>query len=210
MIRCGLFLLLALACAVVDAAPSVYVMSIGASSVQVILNQNVVRTLSIGETAPEGVKLQGIENGAAVFNVDGRLVRMTLGASTTSQIVLRAGADGQFRVTAYVNGNPVRAIIDTGASSVAMSSALALKLGIDYRRGQPGTMYTANGSVASYGVLVRSVQIGDVVVTNVPASVQEGREISRDVDVLIGHSFLRNVQLQQSGTTMMISRPNGF
>lgn len=185
-------------------------MSVASSSVQLIINGSAVRTLRIGETAPEGVRLAGIEKGSALFEVDKQVVRLGLGQSTASQVVLRMGPDGQFRVTAYINGVPVRAIIDTGATNVALASGTALRLGIDYRRGQPGTAHTANGAIPAYLVNLPRVQIGDIILSNVPGNVSEGATISRDIDVLIGNSFLRHVQMQRSGDTMVLIRSNSF
>ena len=51
-------------------ATTVYVMSVGYSEAQVVINGSIVRTVRIGETTPEGVRLVNIENAAAVFEVD--------------------------------------------------------------------------------------------------------------------------------------------
>src|SRR5687768_9243602 len=45
-------------------------------------------------------------------------------------VELRAGAYGHFHVTAEVNGNPVRAMVDTGASMVALRFEDARDAGI--------------------------------------------------------------------------------
>ena len=46
--------------------------------------------------------------------------------------------DGTFRVTAYINGRAVPAIIDTGATFLSMSARMANSLGIQYTAGRPG------------------------------------------------------------------------
>ena len=118
--------------------------------------------------------------------------------------------DGQFRLTAYVNRMALSALIDTGASSVSMSSANALRLGIDYRSGKRGVAHTANGSVTAYFLNVASVQVGDIVLTNVPCSITEGAQMGRHDEVLIGNTFLRHVHMQRSGDTMVLTRGNAF
>lgn len=189
---------------------TLFVTSISGASVQVIINGNVVRDLRIGQSAPEGVRLAGIERGIAVFEMDRQEVRLGIGQSTASQVVLRVGADGQFRVNVLVNGTPLRAVIDTGASNVALASGTARAIGIDYLRGKAGIAHTANGSIPSYFVTIARIQIGDIVLSNVPGNVSEGSTISRDIDVLIGNSFLRHVQMQRNGDTMVLMRSNGL
>ncbi|MBI3371067.1 MAG: retroviral-like aspartic protease family protein [Betaproteobacteria bacterium] len=191
-------------------ATTVYVMSVGYSEAQVVINGNIVRSVRIGETTPEGVRLTNIENGVAVFEVDRWLFRLGLGQSTSSQAVVRMGPDSQFRLTAYVNRVPLLAVIDTGASFVAMSSATALRLGIDYRQGRRGLSHTANGAVASYLVDLPSVQVGNIVLANVPCSVLETARISHNIEMLIGNSFLRHVHMERSGDTMVLTRGDAF
>ena len=91
-----------------------------------------------------------------------------------------------------------------------MSSATARQLGIDYLRGQRGLVHTANGSVAAYRVNISRIQVGEIVVVNVLGSVTEGSTISKDTDVLLGNSFLRNVDLVRSRDLMVIKRANSF
>ena len=191
-------------------ATTVYVTSVGFSNVQVIINGTTVRSIQIGETTPEGVRLAGIENGAALLEVDKRLIRMSIGQSTISQAILQLGPGGQFRATGYINGIPVRAVIDTGASDVALASGTAVRLGIDYQRGRRSVRHTANGTVPVYEVIISSVQVGDIVLSNVPGSVTEGATISQNIDVLIGNSFLTHVHMQRSGDTMTLTRSNSF
>ena len=106
---------------------------------------------------------------------------------------------------AQVNGTPLPAIIDTGATSVSMNSEDAYRMGIDYMRGRRVVAQTASGSSTAYLVTFASVQVGEIVLTNVPGSVIEvgNRELPI---VLIGMSFLRNVDMRRSGDTMLLER----
>lgn len=206
----SLVMLAAFAFAAPASATTVYVTSVASTTAQVIINQAAVRTLQIGETSPEGVKLADIQNGVAVLEFDRQVYRMGIGQSTTSQVVVNMARDGQFRLTAHINGVPVTALIDTGASHVSLSSAQARQLGIDYLRGQRTVSGTANGTVATYVVTVRNVQIGGIVVNNVTASVLDSAQAAQSREVLIGNSFLRFVHMQRSGDTMVLTRGNGF
>jgi aspartyl protease family protein len=198
--------------AFVDAAyaTTIYVTSVGYSAVQTIINGAIVRSIQIGEVTPEGVKLQSIEGSNAIFEVDGRLVRLGIGQSVSPDISIRMASDGAFRLIAHLNGQPLRAMIDTGASFVALSSATARQLGIDYLKGQRGLAHTANGSVTAYRVIIPRIQVGEIVVLNVIGAVSEGTTISKDTDVLLGNSFLQHVEMQRSRDTMVIKRLNTF
>lgn len=188
-------------------ATTVFVMSISNNSVQVLINGTAVRTLMEGDTTPEGVTLKSIERGAAVLEFAGRTVSAALGqtAATQVQAILKADPSGHFNVTAYLNGAPVNALIDTGATHVAMNSDHARRLGIDYRRGQPITAQTANGRITAYLVTLSRVQLGDIVLGNVVAEVLEGGSAQLP-QVLIGMSFLKHVEMQRSGSTMVLQR----
>ncbi|HJY77146.1 MAG TPA: hypothetical protein VKE95_10965, partial [Burkholderiales bacterium] len=100
-------------------ATTVLVMSITGSAVEVLVNNSAVRTLRPGEISPEGVKLIDLGYGGALIEVDGRRWLMPLGSSTATTLVLQADERGHFIVTAAINGVPVRALVDTGASSIA-------------------------------------------------------------------------------------------
>ena len=190
-------------------ATSVFVTSVSRGEVQLIVNGSAVRKLGIGQSTPEGVRLLDIRDGAAILEVDRRQVALSIGQSSTAELVVPVARDGQFRVTAYINGRPVPAIIDTGATFVSMSARTAASLGIEYSRGRPGVNHTANGSVASFHILLPVVQIGDMSVQNVPASVLESA-IGKDDVVLVGNSFLRYLQMTREGDTMVLRKSSGF
>lgn len=71
---------------------------------------------------------------------DGRLLaaaRVDDGDSNASQassglrtLVLKAGHNGHFQVSAHFNGRPVQSLIDTGASAVALPHDVARRAGV--------------------------------------------------------------------------------
>jgi aspartyl protease family protein len=199
--------LCAVVCAYGPAAPaaSVYVKALTFSRAEIVINGGEVRSIWTGDTTPEGVKLRSITDDSAVFEVDGKVWTLKPGQGTYSQATLRSDAHGQFFVTARVNDAPFPAIIDTGATSVAMNSEDAARLGIDYLRGRRVVAQTANGAQNAYLVTFSSVQVGDIVLTNVPGSVLDVRKDELPL-VLIGMSFLRNVDMKRSGDTMLLHR----
>jgi len=188
-------------------ATTVLVMSIANNRVQVLIDGTALRTLAEGDTTPEGVTLRRIESGAAVLEFAGRTVTAALGqtAATHVQAILKADPRGHFSLTARLNGVPMSALIDTGATSIVMNSDHARQLGIDYRRGQQVTSQTANGRITAHVVNLSRVQVGDIVLGNVEAQVLQGGSAQLP-QVLIGMSFLRQVEMQRSGNTMVLQR----
>jgi len=186
-------------------AAKIYVMSVRPGEVQVIIDNRTVRVLRPGDVTPEGVKLREISGGTAVFDVGGRAIALSIGQSTLAETLLYADQRGHFVTQAFFNGVPLMAVIDTGASFVGLNAEQAQRLGIDFRRGQRVIEQTANGPIASHMVILASVQVGDVVLANVPATVQEGGQLPF---ALIGMSFLKQVEMRRSGNTLTLSRPH--
>lgn len=177
----------------------------------VVVNGGNPRTLSVGGKTPEGVKLLAIEDGAAVFEVDGKQERLALGAHAVSSggagggssVTLTADARGQFFTQGSVNGAPVRFVVDTGATYVALGASDAVRAGIDYRnKGQPGQAMTANGVIRSWRVPGNSVRLGDITLHEVDVTVQENNMPV----VLLGMSFLNRVEMKRAGDTMTLKK----
>jgi aspartyl protease family protein len=170
------------------------------------------RTLTVGQSTPEGVKLLSATSEAAVIEYGGRRETLSTGsgmrvgggaspATSSEQAVLKADGRGHFYGNGLINGNTVRFLVDTGATTVALSTTEARRLGIDYRNGTRGVGRTANGTVASYGIKLDTVRLGDITLQNVDAHVLEGMGPS---DVLLGMSFLNRTQMQRDGDTLVL------
>jgi aspartyl protease family protein len=113
---------------------------------------------------------------------------------TSSQIrsaSLRKEGDGHFWATAYVNGQPVRFLVDTGASLVALTKQDARKAGIDTDALEENAeVRTAAGRVKASVAYIESIEIDGVSVKNVQAVViDKGLEYS-----LLGMSFLNRLE----------------
>ncbi|MDS9467764.1 TIGR02281 family clan AA aspartic protease [Paracoccus sp. MBLB3053] len=95
--------------------------------------------------------------------------------------------DGHFHLTASVNGTPIRFIVDTGASTIALSENDARKVGIDPNRlGYVGQARTANGVIETATVTLDTVSIGDISDEHVVALV-----LRSNLDLsLMGMSYL--------------------
>ena len=94
--------------------------------------------------------------------------------------------------------------MDTGANIVAISGVEAKRLGLDFESGRKLQATTAAGVVASYEVVLDSVQVGAIKVDNVAAVVLPG---DHPTDILLGMSFLDRVVIrEEKGVLLLISK----
>ena len=116
--------------------------------------------------------------------------------------VLAADGRGHFHADGAINGGSMRFILDTGATSVALPAADAVRLGLDYRKGRPATIHTANGPAPAWRVKLDSVRVGGIELQNVDALVlEQGLDVA-----LLGMSFLNRVEMFRSGDSMTLKR----
>ncbi|HEY5638202.1 MAG TPA: TIGR02281 family clan AA aspartic protease [Burkholderiales bacterium] len=158
-----------------------------------------------------GIRVLAVDKQHATVEIDGKRQRIALGqhhrsgtsASTDrQQAVLAADPRGHFVVDGAVNGGGVRFILDTGATTVALPGADAVRLGIDYRKGRSGTIDTANGRTTAWLVKLDTVKVGGIELANVDAIVVEtGLSIA-----LLGMTFLNRVEMKRDGATMTLIR----
>ena len=169
------------------------------------------RVLSVGRKTAEGIVLVSTDRDSATFIVDEQRKTLMLGqhhagpapASSSQSVTLTADPRGHFLVDGQINGGQVRFLVDTGATSIALSSSEASRLGIDYRSGQPGLMGTANGTATAYRVRLDTVRVGDIVINNVEGAVLEGNQMPI---ALLGMSFLNRMEMRREGQTMVLIR----
>jgi aspartyl protease family protein len=164
------------------------------------------RVLKTGDTSPEGVKLieTDTREETATVAIDGKPQVLHLGvvvAATPgggrSQVTLYAGQGGHFFADGFVNDVPVKFLVDTGATSIAMNSQHATRFGIDYKRnGKQSVAATASGLVRTYNVTLGKVQIGEITLHNVDAGIIEG---NYPREPLLGMSFLGQLDMKREG-----------
>jgi aspartyl protease family protein len=103
-----------------------------------------------------------------------------------------------------INGYTIDFLVDTGATTVAMNSTTAKRLGISYRlEGRPGIVETASGQEKVYRVMLDTVTVGSIRLRNIPAMVLEG---GMPRQVLLGMSFLRQLDIERKGTALMLKQ----
>ena len=121
-----------------------------------------------------------------------------------SRIEIPVSRDGHFHLTAQLNETPVEFIIDTGASSIALSRGDAIRIGLDPMRLRfDGVAVTANGRIPTASVRIDRFAIGDAVDRNVAAVVID----SELRDSLLGMSYLRRfARVSFEGDLLILER----
>ncbi|MFP5381732.1 MAG: TIGR02281 family clan AA aspartic protease [Gammaproteobacteria bacterium] len=167
------------------------------------------RTLSVGQTL-QGVKLLAADSGGATFDIDGHRSSLGMGQSfaggaTTGErpsVSLTADIKGHFAARGSLNGYPVNFLVDTGATTVAISAAEARRIGLDYRAGQAVGVGTAAGVVPAWRVTFNTVKVGGIAVHQV-----EGMVLETGLNTpLLGMSFLNRMEMKRDGQTMTLTQ----
>jgi aspartyl protease family protein len=120
----------------------------------------------------------------------------------TSEIALPRAADGHFYAEAMVNGAPVRFIVDTGATTVALTKADARAAGLTFTDAD----FTGTAKGAGGDVKVKPAQIDRVTLGPHDARAVDGAIVQGDLPVsLLGQSWLKTVgTVSISGNTMVL------
>ncbi|MBI2311980.1 MAG: TIGR02281 family clan AA aspartic protease [Betaproteobacteria bacterium] len=207
------FIVAAAALSWFPAAPAAEIQVIGlmGGKAVLVIDGGRPRTLSVGQTSPEGVKLISTDSGAAVVEIAGKRQTLSLGqagyaasaAPSSGKTVLVADSQGHFITTGTINGVSVRFVVDTGATFISMSSEQARRLGLSYAAGERGLTTTANGVVPTYRVKLDTVRIGDITLHAVDGAVLEG---PNPPIVLLGMSFLNRVEMKRDGESMTLTK----
>ena len=126
-----------------------------------------------------------------------------LAASMSGQrVVLASDGRGHYTAPGWINGSPVRFIVDTGATYVSLSDDLAARLGLSSLG--KGVADTANGRVSVDYTRLGSVQLGGIEMSNVDALITPGMQGN---SVLLGMSFLQHLQLTQQQGELTLAVP---
>jgi aspartyl protease family protein len=109
--------------------------------------------------------------------------------------------DGYF-VDGLINGQPVRFLVDTGATSIAMSERHAARLGIAHRvDGTRVGVGTASGRAVGHQVRLREVSVGGMRLNDKRAVVIDG---DSPVHVLLGMNVLGEFELEQRENLLIL------
>lgn len=177
----------------------------------VIINGGKPKTLGVGQTS-DGVKLMAADSQIATLQIEGKTKQLGMGqaasvggnsANAISSVTLYADSQGHFMSDCQINGASLKFLVDTGATTVALNSGDAQFANIDYKRGVPVQVATANGIVTAYRVTIANLKIGAVTLSQVEASVLEGGSPSV---VLLGMTALNRLDMKRQDIALTLTK----
>lgn len=173
------------------------------------------KTLKQGDSF-SGVKLLEVDTKQAVVEIDGQEQVLQLGvgvlanslaaapAQETKKIAtLWADDDGFFFANGVISKKSVRFLVDTGANIVAMSSATADSVGLDYKDAPKGLVTTASGQTIMHDIIIKKITIEGIALYNVRAGIIIG---NYPTVPLLGMSFLSKLDMQRTGEKMELKK----
>ncbi len=127
-----------------------------------------------------------------------------VGDDGRQKVTLIRSNSGHFEVRASINGNPVRFLLDTGASSVVLSYKDAIRIGIDPNRlSFTVPVSTANGRAMAANARIDVMAIGSISRSDQSVLVSAPGALSGN---LLGMSFLGTLSSYEVRGDRMILR----
>jgi aspartyl protease family protein len=167
------------------------------------------KTVRVGQSFG-GVKVLSVEKERTTVEIEGKRRALLPGQHFRSagtgddrqSAVLSADSRGHFHADGAVNGGAMRFILDTGATAIALPAAEAARIGLDYRKGRPSMIHTANGQAPAWRIRLDTVRVGAIELQQVDALV-----IEQGLDTpLLGMTFLNRVEMHRDGDRMTLKR----
>ncbi|MCB1746982.1 MAG: retroviral-like aspartic protease family protein [Gammaproteobacteria bacterium] len=206
--RLVLALALALVATALPAAPQVSAVALF-KGMAVLRIDGTDATLREGQAHASGVRLLAATAHRAVVEVEGETLELDLDdriegghgmAAAPAVVRLLPGAQGRYFADGQINGNPVRFVVDTGATTVVVNRREADRLGLRYDDAAvAGSMDSASGSVPVFRVTLREVKVQGLRVSEVSALVVDG---DGPYTPLLGQSFLKNLDMHRKGQVL--------
>lgn len=192
------------------AAQNVGLVGLSAGRALLVIDGAAPRFLTPGQSV-HGVRLLSVGTDQAVVEIDGQATPLVLGQAplvhvagdtprTSRTITLLADAGGHFTTPGKINGQPAQFLVDTGATVMTLSVAMAQKMGLNFRAGAPVRVKTANGEILGHQIQLTSVTIEPHTSYNVAAVV-----LPADIPyVLLGNSFLSRFSMRREDNRMTL------
>lgn len=204
----GMFMILT-----AHAETQVNVVGLFSNRALIMINGSGPHTLRAGQTK-NGVKLISANSSSATLVVEGKRQVLGMGQAASigggvgsgdvnAPVSLYADKSGHYFGNMTINGASLKYVVDTGATTVSMSSNDAKNARISYKNGEKVRMSTANGVVPAYQVTVNTMKIGTIILNNVKTTVIEG---SSPPFVLLGMSAQNRLNIKRENSIMTLSK----
>jgi len=118
------------------------------------------------------------------------------------QLVLPRDGSGHYVASGKINGHPVRFLLDTGATVVAIPGDLARQMNLI--PGDAHIVETANGRSTGYTTTLQRVELGDLVLEQVAAVILPNMTNNRRA--LLGMSFLGAFDMVQQNNRLTLKQ----
>ncbi len=121
------------------------------------------------------------------------------------KVRIKSGYGGHFFTQVRMNNRPVKVLVDTGATMVAINETTARKIGIRLKAADfKYNVRTANGIAKMAAATIKEIRIGNIRVKNVRAGVSRDSALST---TLLGMSFLNQLRrFEVSGQTLLLEQ----
>jgi aspartyl protease family protein len=133
-----------------------------------------------------------------------RQVLTATSAEGLPEVQLQRNRFGHYVASGLINGQPVEFMLDTGASDVSIPLPVAERLGLE--KGQALVYQTANGTIRAWQTMLDEIRLGDLRVGPVRASINP--KFSGE-SILLGMSFLKELDFSQQGNTLTLKYRSG-
>ena len=188
-------------------ATDVAVVGVFPGKAVLVINGDGPYTLPVGGSRGP-IRLMSVDDGGAVVEVDGTRRSLAIGATPMrtldtvqpNRVVIAPDSRGHYIAQGSVNGAAVRFMVDTGATAVTLSSAMARQMGLDLSTSEAVMVTTANGRVVGRRLRLDRVALGDLVLHQVDAIVQDGL----GDQALLGMTFLSRTELRREGDRLVL------
>lgn len=208
--RFGLFLVCFLLLNAVLAGPSVRVLALFPGKAMLEIDGK-RKVMAAGARHPSGVRLISADTTQAVVEIDGRREQLRLGSTVSSRYakpqqheirIIKDTARGGYFVDGLINGQPVRFLVDTGATTIAMSERHAARLGLAHRvDGVRVSVGTASGRTVGHHVTLKKLSVGGLRLRDVGAVVIDGDSPQH---ILLGMNVLGQLQMDQRENLLIL------
>lgn len=132
----------------------------------------------------------------------------TTGVAVGGNLDIAQSLDGHFWVDGRLNGEPVRFLVDSGATTTSISAETARRVGIEPSSGIPAIVRTANGTISVQRGRAERLEVGHIVREDMAVHISEGFGGTN----VLGMNFLSSlsgwgVEGQRGGRGRLVLKP---